>query len=112
MMRIGIDLGGTNITAGLVDENKKIVMEKSVKTALPRSAESIALDMGHLCDELLKESNLTYEWTLNGDRLTHVFHGAEGNQAVPKVYTVKEISESTMRWQDDYSMEYSFTKTE
>ncbi len=61
MMRIGIDLGGTNITAGLVDENKKIVMEKSVKTALPRSAESIALDMGHLCDELLKESNLTYD---------------------------------------------------
>ena len=59
-----------------------------------------------------EESNLTFEWTINGDRLTHVFRGAQGNQAVPKVYTVKEISESTMRWQDDYSMEYSFTKTE
>ena len=59
-----------------------------------------------------EESNLTFEWTINGDRLTHVFRGEQGNQAVPKVYTVKEISSSAMRWMDDYKMEYNFTKTE
>ena len=59
-----------------------------------------------------EESNLTYEWTLNGDRLTHVFHGAEDNQAVPKVYTIKEISATAMKWEDDYKMEYLFTKAD
>jgi len=57
-----------------------------------------------------EESNLTYRWTLQTDRLTHVFSGAQGNQAVPKVYTITEITASTMKWKDDYSMEYTFTK--
>lgn len=39
---IGIDLGGTNIAAGVVDENNVIVGRANVKTALPRPAESIA----------------------------------------------------------------------
>lgn len=59
-----------------------------------------------------EESNLTYQWTLNGDRLTHVFSGAQGNQAVPKVYTITAISTSAMMWKDDYGMEYSLTKLE
>ncbi len=57
-------------------------------------------------------SNLTFEWTINGDRLMHVFRGEQGNQAVPKVYTVKAINSTTMRWEDDYKMEYNFTKSE
>ncbi|MBR1783835.1 MAG: lipocalin family protein [Bacteroidales bacterium] len=58
------------------------------------------------------ESNLTFSWTLDEDRLTHVFTGMEGNQAVPKVYTITAISNTSMRWRDDYSMEYSFTRVE
>ena len=34
MKTIGIDLGGTNIKAALVDENGVILQEKSVKTNL------------------------------------------------------------------------------
>lgn len=59
-----------------------------------------------------EESNLTFEWTLAGDRLTHVFRGEQGNQAVPKVYTITAISETTMQWRDDYSITLNFTKTE
>lgn len=58
------------------------------------------------------ESNLTFQWTLNGDRLTHVFTGEQGNQAVPKVYTIKEISATSMKWEDDYKMEYYFVKAD
>ncbi len=43
--RIGIDLGGTNIAAGIVDENNKIIGSASVPTALPRPAEQIADSM-------------------------------------------------------------------
>lgn len=57
-----------------------------------------------------EESNLTYEWSINGDRLTHVFYGQQGNQAVPKVYTVTEIDGGTMKWKDDYGMSYQLNK--
>ena len=39
---IGIDLGGTNIVAGLVDENYRILNKVSRKTNRPRPAEEIA----------------------------------------------------------------------
>ena len=42
MYNIGIDLGGTNIKTGVVDENFNIVASSNLKTNLPRSAEQIA----------------------------------------------------------------------
>lgn len=42
MFNIGIDLGGTNIKVGVVDENYNIVGRSNIKTNLPRPAEEIA----------------------------------------------------------------------
>ena len=53
MYRIGIDLGGTNIAAGLVNENYQIVRKGSVPTnAATRTAEEIAQAMAALCKEI------------------------------------------------------------
>ena len=52
MKIIGVDLGGTNIKAALVDEQGKILKEKSVKTNLPRPAERVCDDIAALCNEL------------------------------------------------------------
>ena len=41
MYRIGIDLGGTNIAVGVVDDNFKILGEGKVKTNAPRPADEI-----------------------------------------------------------------------
>lgn len=57
-----------------------------------------------------EESNLRFEWSVSGDVLTHIFHGEQGNQAVPKVYTVKGISPSSMSWEDDYGQQYTLIK--
>ena len=52
---IGVDLGGTNIAAGIVDlDAKKIVKKKSVKTNAPRSCEAICKDIDNLCRELCR----------------------------------------------------------
>ena len=52
---IGVDLGGTNISAGLVDiDSRKIVNQKSVKTKAPRSCEEICRDIAALCEDLCK----------------------------------------------------------
>ena len=45
MYKLGIDLGGTNIVAGVVDDNYKIVATAQVKTNCPRPAEEIVSDM-------------------------------------------------------------------
>ena len=62
---IGIDLGGTNIVAGLVDENYKILNKVSRKTNRPRPAEEIAADMAACALDAIKEGGLTkdqIEW--------------------------------------------------
>ena len=58
MYRIGIDLGGTNIAAGLVDENYKIIAKASVPTAPERGAEAIVADMALLCRKLCTSNNI------------------------------------------------------
>ncbi len=55
-------------------------------------------------------TNLTYTWDLAQDELTHWFRGEQGNQMVPKVYTIKEITSNSMRWRDAYGISSTFTK--
>ena len=58
MFRIGVDLGGTNIAAGLVDENYQIVCKKSVPTGADRAPECIVSDMAALCLSLCEEQGV------------------------------------------------------
>lgn len=45
MYYIGIDVGGTNIAAGVVDENYNIIGTSKIKTRMPRPAEEIIDDI-------------------------------------------------------------------
>lgn len=56
---IGIDLGGTNIVVGIVDDSRKIVDRKRVKTRAPRSAESLVDTMADTIDTLLTRQELS-----------------------------------------------------
>ena len=58
-MYIGIDLGGTNIAAGLVNDQCEILASKSVPTrADERTGEEIVKAMAELAIELCKENNV------------------------------------------------------
>lgn len=57
-----------------------------------------------------EESNLTFTWEVEVDELTMIFQGSEGNQAVPKVYTVTAIDGTSMSWKDNYGMTQRFNK--
>ena len=61
MYYIGIDLGGTNIAVGIVDESFKIVKKGSTPTLVNRDPELIIADMGKLCLELLAETDIGLE---------------------------------------------------
>ncbi len=58
---IGIDLGGTNIKAGVVDEDFKIIAKATCKTNLPRPAEDICKDMAEVAKQAVKEAGLTLD---------------------------------------------------
>ena len=58
MYYIGIDLGGTNISAGIVDENGNILVKASTPTMNGRAAEDIIDDMSGLCSKLMEELKL------------------------------------------------------
>ena len=58
MYYIGVDLGGTNIAVGIVDENCKIIKKGSVPTKPERGADAIVKDMADLAKSLLLDLNL------------------------------------------------------
>ncbi len=72
MYTIGIDLGGTNIAVGLVDENYKIVARDSTPTKIGRDYDEIVKDMGEVANKLLKDNNVSL------DEIKYVGIGAPG----------------------------------
>ncbi len=58
MYRIGVDLGGTNIAVGLVNEDMKIKVKKSLPTGASRPAEEIVADIAALCRMVCDEAGI------------------------------------------------------
>ncbi len=61
MYKLGIDLGGTNIAVGVVDENYKIVGRGKVKTNCPRPAEEIVADMVVAAKMAMEDAGITID---------------------------------------------------
>ncbi len=61
MYYIGIDLGGTNIAAGLVNESCQIVCKESIPTHAQRRAEDIIYDMATLSVKIISDAGLKKE---------------------------------------------------
>mgnify|MGYP000355620240 CR=1 FL=1 len=55
MLYIGVDLGGTGIKAGLVDEQGKILSKASCPTGVERGYEAVIRDMAALCVKAVEE---------------------------------------------------------
>lgn len=58
---IGIDLGGTNIKAGVVNENFEIISKASTKTLCPRPAKDICDDMAKVSEEACKAAGISVD---------------------------------------------------
>lgn len=55
---IGVDLGGTNIAAGIVDQSYHIIKKSSVPTLAQRGPEPIVHDMAELCKQLAADCGI------------------------------------------------------
>ena len=58
MYRIGVDLGGTNIAAAIIDENYNIIKKGSVPTKASRDAAFIMDDMASLCRKICVDAGV------------------------------------------------------
>ncbi len=58
MYRLGVDLGGTNIAVGLVDESMNLVAKKSTPTGAERPAEMIVDDIAMLCKDICADNGI------------------------------------------------------
>lgn len=61
MFRIGVDLGGTNIAVGVVDESYKIIGRGKIKTNASRPAEEIFDDIAKTINLALEDAGLTMD---------------------------------------------------
>ena len=61
MYRLGIDLGGTNIVAGVVDENYNIVAKADCKTNVPRPETEVCDSMAEVAKAAVEKAGLTME---------------------------------------------------
>ena len=59
MLRIGIDLAGTNIVAAVVNDEYESVGKSKAPTATPRSADEIFDDIAKVCKEAMAQAGVT-----------------------------------------------------
>lgn len=73
MYHIGIDLGGTNIAAGIIDNRGELIIDSSTKTGRHRSFAEIMNDLLALCDEMISKAGIDVE------QVTSIGIGTPGN---------------------------------
>lgn len=61
MFYLGVDLGGTNIAVGLVDEKGNILHKDSVPTLVTRPASQVIDDMAALCKKVVADAGKSIE---------------------------------------------------
>ncbi len=65
MYRVGVDLGGTNIVAGVVDEYYRIVGRGTMQTARHRSANDILDDIATAVNKAVEDANISLDDVLS-----------------------------------------------
>ncbi len=108
---VGIDLGGTNIVAGVVDENYNIVAKASTKTNCPRPEREIAADMAKMALNAVNNAGLTIddiEWVgigtpgiANSETGIIEYSNNLGFKNTPMVKYIKEIIDKPVFIEND-----------
>jgi len=61
MYRIGIDLGGTFVKAGLVDENGNIIKKSKIPTGIERPYPEVVADMAQQARDLCRDAGVDFD---------------------------------------------------
>ena len=91
MYRIGVDLGGTNIAVGVVNEELKIIGRGKVKTKAPRPAAEIFDDIALAVELAVKDAGISMEVIKYFTGRVPILGICLGHQAIGEVFGGKVI---------------------
>jgi len=60
-------------------------------------------------DNVTEAEAQAFTWTLEEDVFTHI-HILQVGGNVPKIYTLTELTSTTLKYHDDFNVNFSFTK--
>jgi hypothetical protein len=60
-------------------------------------------------DDVTESEAQAFTWTLVASELTHI-HLLEIGGSVPKIYKVTELTTTSLKYQDDFGVKFSFTR--
>lgn len=63
---LGLDVGGTNMVAGVVDENHQIIAKESIPTQAGRTIEEITADMAEVSKKRFSKQACKWKTSLLG----------------------------------------------
>ena len=72
-MYIGLDIGGTNISAGLFDKNRKILMSTKVKSRAKEATDVVIGQIFKVVDSLLQKKQYTFVNDFNFIKLSKMY---------------------------------------
>lgn len=61
-------------------------------------------------DDVTEEEAQGFTWTLVQSELTHIHVMEMGGSGVPKIYTVTQLTATTLKYHDDFGKSYVYTK--
>lgn len=64
----------------------------------------------YTADDVTEAEGQEFQWTLVSAELTHIHIMETGGSGVPKIYTVTELTETSLKYKDDFGKTYSFVK--
>lgn len=62
-------------------------------------------------DDVTEEEAQLFTWSLTGSELKHI-HILEMGATVPKVYTLTELTGTTLKYEDGFGKRFSFTRVD
>lgn len=61
-------------------------------------------------EDVTEDEGQEFTWTLVSSDLTHIHIMESSKSGVPKSYTVTELTESSLKYKDDFGKTYAFVK--
>ncbi len=76
---------------------------------LPGIGMKTAQRLAYFVMSMSEEEAQAFTWSLDAAELTHIHILEMGGEGVPKIYTVTELTATTLKYKDQFDS-YSFTK--
>ena len=93
MKYLGIDVGGTNIAVGIVDENDKIIAKVSNKTPVPCTEDEFCDCVAKTAFQAMEKAGVTLEeFEANRDEIVHRALADACTQANPRKVTADDVN--------------------